>query len=221
MALRVKIDPIERVTAATLRADLSRPEQKAAAALLARQGIDEAKEINRRVLGRIPPYVTTVDGRQGAALESVNPDGGQIITEFELIGEVLAWVAAELVARSPVLSGRYRASHTLFADGVEVDAFAVVPLAEEFVFLSPLVYARRLEIGKTKSGRNFLVSVPNRIYERTAEDARRRFGNVARVRFSYRAAIGGAIRAYGGRASRRGGEEHQARVPAIVVTMRG
>lgn len=228
MALRVKIDPIERVTTATLRADLSLPEQKAAAAAFARQGIEDAKAHNKRVLGAIPPYVTTVDGRQGAPLESVNPYGGQIITEFELVGEVLVWIATELVARSPMpgispfSSGLYSNSHMLFADGVEVDASSVVQQAEEYVFLNPLPYSRKLEIGKTKSGRDFLVSVPNRIYERTADDAKRRFSNIARIKFSYRSPIIGyqAAGTAGAALSKRGGIERETRVPAIIVTMR-
>ena len=83
MALKVRIDPVERVTTATLMAELSQPEQRAAAANLARAEIEEAKQINRAVLGRVPPHVTTVDGRRGAPLDSVNPNGGQIVTEFE------------------------------------------------------------------------------------------------------------------------------------------
>ncbi len=110
----------------------------------------------------------------------------------------------------------------LFADGVEVDASSVVQQAEEYVFLNPLPYSRKLEIGKTKSGRDFLVSVPNRIYERTADDAKRRFSNIARIKFSYRSPIIGyqASGTAGAARSKRGGIERETRVPAIIVTMR-
>lgn len=220
MAISVKIDPVERVTTASIRADLSLPEQRKAAAEFARQGIEEAKQINRSVLGRVPPYITTVDGRQGAALESVNPDGGQIITEFELVGDVLVWIASELEARSPVASGRYRRGHTLFADGREIPRGAAVPPASEYIYLNREPYARKIEIGKTESGRAFVIQVPNRIYERTAKDARSRFGNIADIQFAYREMASAYMlrRSSGRRRDRRAGATVSS--PAIIVRLR-
>jgi hypothetical protein len=43
----------------------------------------------------------TVDGQRGCAVDSVNPDGGSIIVEFELVGDVLTWIAQTLLDRSP------------------------------------------------------------------------------------------------------------------------
>jgi hypothetical protein len=157
------------------------------------------------VLGRIPPHVTTVDGRRGAPLESVRPDGGQIVTEFELVGDVLKWVANELAERSPVRKGDYLRGHKVFADGVEIDVSAVIPDADEYIFTNVVPYARKIEIGKTRSGRAFVIQVAPRIYELVAQAARRRFGNIVRVRYSFR-----DIRA--GRQS--------SRAPAIIITSR-
>jgi hypothetical protein len=58
------------------------------------------------------------------------------------------------------------------------------------VFINLVPYARRLEIGKTKDGRDFLISVPNRIYERTYKEAKSRFGNIAKITFTYESAVG-------------------------------
>jgi hypothetical protein len=215
VALKVRIDPVERVTTATLMAELSQPEQRAAAANLAGAGIEEAKQINRSVLGRVPPYVTIVDGRRGAPLDSVNPNGGQIVTEFELVGDVLKWIANELNERSPYLKGDYLRGHTVFADGREIDVGAVIPDAEEYVLINTVPYARKIEIGRTRAGRAFLLQVPNRIYERTAADASRRFGNIARVRFGYRGVVGRAISGRG-----RAHNRSETRFPAIVVRPR-
>lgn len=214
MALKVRIDPVERVTTATLMAELSQPEQRAAAANLARAGIEEAKQINRSVLGRVPPCVTIVDGRRGAPLDSVSPNGGQIVTEFELVGDVLKWIANELNERSPYFKGDYLRGHTVFADGREIDVGAVIPDAEEYVLINTVPYARKIEIGRTRAGRAFLLQVPNRIYERTAADASRRFGNIARVRFGYRGVVGRAI------SGRRPHNRSETRFPAIVVRPR-
>jgi hypothetical protein len=205
VALKVRIDPVERVTTANLLKTLSEPEQRQAAAALARSGIEEAKQTNRSVLGRIPPHVTTVDGRRGAPLESVRPDGGQIVTEFELVGDVLKWIANELAERSPVRKGDYLRGHKVFADGVEIDVSAVIPDADEYIFTNVVPYARKIEIGKTRSGRAFVIQVAPRIYEVVAQAARRRFGNIIRVRYSFR-----DIRA--GRQS--------SRAPAIIITSR-
>lgn len=191
MAVRIKIDPVEKFTEAAIRADLSLPEQRAAAAQFAQEGLDEAKQINANILGRIPPYTTTVDGRQGAPLDSVRTDGGTIIFEFELVFDVLRWIADTLLARSPEISGAYKRGHTLFADGQEVVLGGKIPPAEEYTFTNLVPYARKIEIGKTKGGRDFLIQVPNKIYERTAKGARARFGNIAKILFTYRGIVGG------------------------------
>ena len=191
--LTIKIDPVEKFTEVDVRNDISLPEQKASVAAYVQAGIDEAKAKNRSVLGRVPPFTVTVDGREGAPLDSVDPDGGSIIVEFELVGDVLTWIAQTLLDRSPHVSGDYRHGHTLFADGIEVDPFGIIPSASVYVFTNDVPYTRKIEIGKTESGRDFVIQVQNRIYERTANDAKAQFGNIAKIRFTYQPLIGGAI----------------------------
>lgn len=217
MALSVKIDPVEKVTAVSLRRDLSTPEARKIAADFARAGLEEAKRINQRALGRVPPYTQTVDGKAGAPLESVNPDGGSIIFEFELVTGVLQWIARELTARSPVVSGAYRAGHKLFADGAETTLGGNIPPADEYVFLNAVPYARKIEVGKTEAGRSFVIQVQNKIYQRTASDARKQFGPAADIRFEFRQ----TTKAY---TLRRSQGRHRARqagsaisAPAIIV----
>src|SRR3990167_7793525 len=115
MALKIKIDPLEINIPAMLSGG-SLIEQKKIAAQFARDGIREADQTNQRVLGRIPPRTVTVDGSRGAALERVNPDGGTIIVEYEIVNDVLIWIGQALIDRSPVVSGDYKKGHTLFAD---------------------------------------------------------------------------------------------------------
>lgn len=191
MAVVIKIEPIDDWISVAIDKTLSPEAQAKAVADFARKELVEAQDTNRRVLGRVPPHDTYVDGRKGAAVDSVRPDGGTIIFEFELVTDVMIWIGNALRARSPVQSGAYRDAHTLFADGQEVPVGSAVPSAAEYVFLNPLPYARRIEVGKTKDGRAFVLQVPNRIYERTAADARQRFGNIAKITFSFTAVIGG------------------------------
>lgn len=104
----------------------------------------------------------------------------------------LAYIAQQLRERSPVLTGRWRDAHTLSADGNEVaNAQAIatgdadIPAADVYVFSNPEPYSRKLEAGKTKAGRDFLVSVQNRIYERVGQDAASKFGDLAEITFGY------------------------------------
>ncbi len=231
MALSIKIDPVERFTEVDVRNDLSLPEQRASVAAYVQDGIAEAKATNARVLGRVPPFTVTVDGREGAPLDSVNPDGGSIIVEFELVGDVLTWIAQTLLDRSPVVSGAYRKGHTLFADGAEVDPFGVIPSASVYVFTNGVPYTRKIEIGKTEAGRDFVIQVQNKIYERTATDAKAKYGNIAKIRFTYQSLQGGAIGKWAGSASAgRLASRHKRRTkstewltsqPAIIVELLG
>ena len=109
-----------------------------------------------------------------------------------MVTDVVRWILTALVDRSPVRSGTYRGGHKLFADGQQIEAGGNLPAAVEFSITNTEPYARKLEIGKTESGRDFLISVPNRIYQRTAKDARARFGNIAQIRFTYRGIVDGA-----------------------------
>lgn len=241
MPTRTRIDSIASDIGLLVNQLLSPAAQSRAVADFARKAIDDADETNKRVLGRIPPRTVTVDGSRGAALESVRPVGGSIIVEWELISGVLVWIGDTLRDRSPVgRSGKYRDSHTLFADSVEVPIGGQVPEADEYVFLNPVPYARKIEIAKTKSGRDFVISVPNRIYERTAKDASAKFGNIASIKSSFRAPLNAKIVAYvpvvrttgrdkkgritrGQSAENAAGAAHERslRVPAIVVRIRG
>lgn len=210
MPVKVKITPFANTFKILVDDRLSPKARSERVAAFARTEIAKADEINRQVLGAVPPKTITVDGRQGVALESVNPDRGIIIAEWSLTNDVLEWIMTTLRERSPVISGAYRDGHTLYADNLECDPVKP-PLAAEYIILNPLPYSRKIEIGKTRAGRDFVIQVPNRIYERTADDAAKRFGNLAKIRFTYQAAIGGRI-------ARKHAKDD--RVPAIVVTLR-
>lgn len=210
MSVRTRVEPIDRDIALMLQE--GSPKANAAAfAEFAREQISEAKETNRSILGRAPRSKTFVDGREGAALESVKPDG-VIVTEFELVNDVLRWVADQLEMHSPVGSGRdphpglYKKSHTLFADGQEVSVGAVLPAAEEFVFINLVPYARKIELGSSSQA-------PDGVYQAVAILAQRRFGNIARISFGYRTAISGSF--VGGRL----GNKSENRNPAIIVRL--
>lgn len=205
MRLRTRVEPIDRDVELIFAQELSPQARSQKLAAFAREAINEAKETNRNVLGRVPPYKQYVDGSEGRSLDAVRPDG-VIAVEFQLISETLIWIGNQLRAHSPVLTGRYQKSHTLYADGVEVSPVAVVPPADEYVFLSDLPYARKIERGLSKQA-------PDGVYQVVATLAARRFGNVAKIKFSYRSPFSSALR------TGRAGNKSEGRVPAIVVTI--
>lgn len=178
------------------------------AASAARKILADAQQTNQRALGVVPPHRTFVDGRANAPLESVNPDKGTIVFEFSLINELLQWIGEQLVLHSPVLTGQYARSHVLLADGVEVDPDGKIPPAETYTFVNVVPYARKIERGLSDQA-------PDGVYEVVAVLAQQRFGNIARVRFTYRSLVIPTERT---RAAREA--ERDSRAPAIVVTLR-
>lgn len=183
---------------------------------IARAGIKESLDINRRALGREPPYTVYVDGRVNAPLESINPDRGRIVAEFHLLTDMIAEIDRMLIEHSPVLTGRYALSHLFTADGREASP-ANPPPAREYVFVNVQPYARKIERGQSSQA---LTGV----YEVVAALASQRFGNIADIRFTYRTPLGGAIHDWAGKTQmespgRRGEkrDEWLRSQPAIVI----
>jgi len=206
MAVKTRLDPIGRDFELFVSEDLGPKARSAMLAAFAAETIAEASAQNKKVLGVVPPHEIFVDGREGAPLTSVKPDG-TIRVEYELVLEALAWINTQLQLHSPVLSGRYAKSHELFADGVDTENPNAAPPAEEYVFLNIQPYARKIERGQSSQA-------PDGVYQAVATLAQRRFGNVAKISFSYRTAIGSQI--IGGKA----GDRSEFRNPAIIVRLR-
>lgn len=211
MAVRVRLDPIARELRLMVEEYADPAAQRRAIARFARAEIGKIDAINTRALGRQAKHTETVDGRKGAPLESVRPDRGVIVAEWDLFLEVLPWIAKTLRDRSPRRKGEYLRSHKVFADEKEFSDVTKPPPAYEYTFMNVAPYSRKLEIGRTKSGRPFLIQVPNRIYELVARDARSRFGRLADVKFVYRQIVG----AYLLRSGKNAGAAITA--PAIIV----
>ncbi len=211
MALRTRIDAIGKDVEVFLTQEMGPAARSQTLARFAREQLASAKTQNERVLGRVPPYETFVDGSAGGSEDRVRPDGA-IVYLFELSFEVLAFILQELQKISPVRSGRYANSHEVFADGVQIENPNNPPPAREYTIMNAQPYARKLE---GAGGRPPLSpQAPDGVYQVVARRARSRFGNQARIDFSYRTALGGSV--IGGRA----GNRAENRAPAIIVTLR-
>jgi len=212
VGLSVRITPVRRDLDVMFKQGIGDKAQSAILATFALEKIEEAKQQNKQALGVVPPYKIYVDGRQGAPLTSVKPDG-VIRVEFQLVIEALAWIFEQLQRHSPVLTGQYANSHELFADGIQVDNPNMAPPAEEYVFLNTQPYARKIEgdLSREPSSKQAAEGV----YEAVATLAQGKFGSrLAKIRFSYRTPIGGQIA--GGPV----GDRSTRRTPAIIVTLR-
>lgn len=223
-----------RTIEALVRRGMDPKVQAQQVAKIHRQLVAETDAHNKAILGMVPPSETYVDGRAGAALESVKLDGGVILTRYEALTEVVDYVWEMLARYSPVghgpyadghSPGRYRESHRLFADGAEMEPGSNT-VAKTYIFVSTLPYSRKVEKGQG--------SAPDEgVYEGAVELAKARFGNLADVRFTYQAVIEGGVQDYSDIAlgGRRGGKlnktgpkreaykaHNENRFPAIIIT---
>jgi hypothetical protein len=202
MPLRARVQPITRDLQLLLD-DLKSPQQRSQAlADFARDEIEDAKVINKRALGYEPPVTIYVDGQRNASLESVK---NVIVADFELIGQLVLWIHGQLQMHSPVRTGKYKRSHALFADGHQVEPIGPeIPVANEYVFVNLVPYARKIERGSSSQA-------PDGVYQVVAHLAQQQFRELGRITFSYRTVLEGLI--VGGKK----GDRSENRNPAIII----
>lgn len=211
MTVQTRVETIDRDIEALISDELSPKAASRHLAGLARLARDEALRVNRAALGREPAYETFVDGRAGAAEETVKVPG-RIVYEFDVGLAMLREIEDLLVAASPVESGRYAKSFRMFVDGVEVLSGAEMPaVEEEVVFLNVQPYARKIERGQSDQA-------PDGVFQAVALVAGRKFSNVASVKFTYRSFVDGEVMSGGGASARKAAQVN--RTPAIVVRLR-
>ncbi|MBB3936556.1 hypothetical protein [Aureimonas phyllosphaerae] len=152
----------------------------------AREQIEKTQIENETALGRtIRKPRVSVDGKLGAALSTVKPDG-TIVAEFNVEAVAVRWILRELELISPTLTGAYRASHTVFADGQELalSADGEIPNAFEYVIVSTLPYAKKLDPKDGLPARS--KQAPRGVYAAISAVAAMRFENEATIRFTFR-----------------------------------
>lgn len=151
-----------------------------------------ARAEKRRVLaeqrarsGVEPGVVTAVNGREGAAEETVRLPG-PITYQFFYGVEVGTFLLAFLEHRSPELSGEYKRSHRLIVGG----AYANVKdlgRVEAFTVVNTVPYSRKLEVGAVDA------RVPPHIYEDARQAAQARYGRIAKFSMRYIEIAGGYV----------------------------
>lgn len=129
-----------------------------------------------------------VDGSKGALEESVS-EFGNITYVYARINEIVNYIMDTLFDLSPVLSGEYRQSHTIFLNGVAVTNLEAWKPNDVVTITNPMPYARKIEFGHM----SMRVSGTTKIYERVRRRAKRRFGNIAKITFTHQQLSGVAV----------------------------
>lgn len=155
-------------------------------------------------------FTRTVDGMRGAREEQVRPDG-TIIYAYPRLDEVVQVALETLFDLSPVLSGVYRMNHRLFANGVEVRNLANWDGEGQIIISNSMPYARKVELGVM----TMRVPGSDHIYEQAEFTLRQRFGNQARIVFTFRGLMGGSVLT-----ARQGGNKSDLRYPALEISER-
>lgn len=222
MAVSAKLDPFDLSRDVLVAAGLTPAGQAKMFQQAAREELAKGQDRNRSALGYVPPHVTVVDQSRGAAVESAKADS-TIVFEFQLIETALSVIGEMLVRHSPVRSGQFQSSWILFADGVAVEPGQIPSAADEYAFINSQPYARKIERGLSPQA-------PEGVADVVAALAKRRWGNIANIRFSFRSFPSGAVGAWAKTGSaramaktiRKGNaaahHEWLTRQPAVVIT---
>lgn len=180
---------------------------------VAKEKLSEEQAKQSRAFGAPLPYVVAVDGRAGAALDSVKA-GGVIRFDFSVLREVVV-SAEETIFRlspwSPKQKTRqnwphFRDSHLLFIDGIEAKEVPKrISPASEVIFINALPYSRRIDLGWSKT------QAPDGVYGVAERELRRRWSRIARIDHTFRGISGASL--IPGRA----GNKSADRYPALVI----
>jgi hypothetical protein len=133
-----------------------------------------------------PRYATIVNGIEGRSEDQVRLPG-PIVYRFEYLQEVVLVGLRLLRAGAPVLSGRYRDSFFVMANGSPVDETADLPLGAEVVLTNDQPYSRKIQVGAQQT------SVPSHLFDRVQKALRRTFGDLVRVELRFIPLQGGYV----------------------------
>lgn len=186
----------------------------AIAPLLAQFAREQLAEAQRN--GEAPlSFERYVNGRAGVSEDAVIPPG-PIVYEFSWLQEIAEYALAFAEARSPVLSGRYKASWFALVNGSRVTDFSSIPSDAELIITNDQPYARKVDVGAMK------MRVPPGIIEDMRQAVMRRFGNVITAERRFINLEGGYIlKGQGGKRGRRAARAGaEMTYPALVVRMR-
>ncbi|BAI72844.1 hypothetical protein AZL_022060 [Azospirillum sp. B510] len=147
-------------------------------------------EVAQRELDRaVEKYHPTAHRQVVDGVEGVPLTGAKEVVHFDFsyMRAVVQAALEQLESTSPVDSGAYVEAHSVFVNGVQVDDLNNIGMAQRVVITNHVPYARVIERG---IGRHVPWSkqpqVPAEgVYSHAEKALRRRFGNVALIKFGW------------------------------------
>lgn len=133
-----------------------------------------------------PDYDRYVNGRMGAAEESVVPPG-PILYVFTWWSDIVAFALQYLVERGPERSGRYKRSWTVLADGQPVENPKAIRAAQTVAIVNTQPYHRKIDVGHMR------MRVPHHVVDDGRKAVLRVFGNLVTARRTMMQLPGGYI----------------------------
>jgi hypothetical protein len=133
-----------------------------------------------------PLYDRFVNGREGAAEETVVPPG-PIVYQFSWWPEIVAFALETLVARSPERSGRFKKSWCVMVNGERVTDYDAIPIGAEVTITNDQPYARKIEVG------HMTMRVPPGVAEDARQTVQRVYGALISVQKTMITLPGGYI----------------------------
>ncbi len=116
-----------------------------------------------------PKYETFVDGREGAAEDSVSPNG-VILYRFNSLGPAATFGLIFLMSSSPVDDGDYRNSWIVAVNGSKwTGDLDDIPPDAEVMITNPKPYSRKIDVGHMR------MSVPHGLVERARQAMRTKY----------------------------------------------
>lgn len=133
-------------------------------------------------------FVRHVDGAE-APEEAVKP-GGIIVYDYNRL-DLIAKDALDLLRKtSPVKSGDYVRSHTLYLNLTPVDSLKDWKPGDEISITNTVIYSRVIELAQ-RGGKSMKIELGGHVYERVTRALRAQYRELADIQFTYRAVIGG------------------------------
>jgi hypothetical protein len=125
---------------------------------------------NAAAAGLFPTWEAYANNPGNSNLDTVVLPG-PIVYNYRYLSDLIQFALDELRRQSPAVSGAYKNGHTLYVNDQPVgDVLPKNITAGDRIFIAnPLPYARKIEVGRTESGREFVINPPNRLYNRVME----------------------------------------------------
>lgn len=170
-----------------------------------------------------------VDGRRNASLAEIKASS-RILLDWNYITEATIKTVEYLRLHGPEQSGEWKHSIVVLVNGHEHDPNDPIPsdtAMVQVVVTAP--YARKLEVGRTESGRAFSIQVSQHFVEKSCIYLRRQMADLAQFTFGYanisgahvlRSKAGTHRRNFRSGRTRLGGKRHDTTVqyPAISIS---